>query len=127
MSPITKSALVAIGAAIGGVCRYWTSVLVNEKIASSFPWSTFLINSIGSVLIGLVVGRMMSSGDWETQKLLIVVGILGGFTTFSAFSIEIVELFSRSQLMLGLVYALGTCVVGVLGCFAGFTIGKSLI
>ncbi len=118
--------LLAIGAGsfIGGVSRYLLSQFVQARYLSNFPYSTLLVNIIGCFLIGLVFGisdRAPLHPDW---KLFLTTGILGGFTTFSAFSNETVQLLRSSQYMDAAFYSLGSVGSGILATFLGILITK---
>ena len=99
---MTASLLVAAGGALGSwlrfcVGRVWVSALGPVR-ASGFPWSTLTVNVVGSLAMGLVVGWLARSGNsGEATRLLAAVGVLGGFTTFSSFSLEVVSLIQRAQ------------------------------
>ncbi len=86
---------VAIGSALGGVARYWCSGLVAEHVGETFPWGTIAVNVVGSFLIGLIAtlsapdGRLFLSGE---ARQFIMLGILGGYTTFSSFSLQTLAL-----------------------------------
>lgn len=84
--------LVAAGGAAGSVLRYCISVLAIETLGIAFPWGTLAVNVLGSAGIGLL-GGMGIGGEW---RLLLVTGLLGGFTTFSAFSLETGLLWQRA-------------------------------
>ena len=91
--PVTlwETLLVALGGALGSVMRYLVSVASIEAFGTAFPWGTLAVNVIGSAAIGLC-GALGVSGEW---RLLLVTGLLGGFTTFSAFSLETGLLWER--------------------------------
>lgn len=80
---------IALGGAIGSVGRYWLSTNVDQRIDDAMPWGTLLVNAAGSLLIGALAGLDSLSNE---ARLLLVVGLCGGFTTFSAFSMQTVEL-----------------------------------
>jgi len=116
--------LVALGGASGAMLRYSMFLLFGAN--HLFPWATLGINIAGSFAIGLVWG-MFGQADWFHQwgRLLIVIGILGGFTTFSAFSIEVLTLMQNNRLIAALAYifaSIATCLVAVwLGQKLGLT------
>jgi fluoride exporter len=92
---------VALGGAVGSVTRYGVGRLALQQISSGFPWGTLAVNVIGSFLIGLCV-HLLPKGS--NLGFLIVTGFLGGFTTFSAFSIETLALLRSDQPVQGLIY-----------------------
>jgi CrcB protein len=99
--------LVALGGAAGSVLRHLVSLLAAAQLGTGFPWGTLVVNVLGSGLIGVAAGV----GVQGEARLLLVTGLLGGFTTFSAFSLETATLYERSPLLatlyVGLSLALG--------------------
>ena len=112
---MTSVTLIALGGAAGSVLRYLTSVLAIELLGAAFPWGTLAVNALGSLVIGALAGA-----DVEGQaRLLLVTGFLGGFTTFSAFSLEATMLWSRSP-ALSAGYVAASILLGGACCLAGF-------
>ncbi len=130
-SPLAASALVAAGGAAGAVARYQLGRLVTHLTgtANTFPWGTLAVNLIGSLLMGALLGWLARPGaeaaSAETMRLLIGVGLLGGFTTFSAFSAELVTLMHRGQMADALIYAAVSLVAGMAAVVAGLIIAQS--
>lgn len=118
MNPIARTALVFLGAGVGGSLRYWIGLAVAARTAG-FPWGTFAINVTGSLLIGLAMGLITRAGGSEGWRLLLVVGVLGGYTTFSSFSYEILSLLRERNVMPALGYAVGSVVLGLLAAGVG--------
>jgi CrcB protein len=86
---------IALGSALGGVARYWCSDFVAANVGEAFPWGTILVNVVGSFIIGFFVAITDSNGRFIVSpeiKLFITIGICGGFTTFSSFSIQTLNL-----------------------------------
>lgn len=114
--------LVGIGGAIGSMARYGIG-----RLASSWPggWplATFLVNLLGSLLIGVLVALLWRN---EPARLLLGVGLLGGFTTFSAFSLELWQLIERGQQGMAVIYALASVLLALLATMAGFALGRAL-
>jgi len=105
---------IGTGSFIGGVFRYLLSVLVQSKTTTHFSLGTLTVNIIGCFLIGIVIGffdKGQISNEW---KLFLATGILGGFTTFSAFSIETFALFREGQVGFALLYILASVLLGLL-------------
>ncbi len=92
-------------------------------VAGSMPWSTLSINVLGAFVLG-VIAAVLHAPRWETLRLLLCTGVLGAFTTFSAFSIEMVQL-SHTRLDLAFAYASGSVVAGLIAAAAGLFIGRS--
>lgn len=100
--------LVALGGAVGSVARYLVSVAAFAALGPAFPWGTLAVNILGSAAIGVAAGM----GIEGQQRLLLVTGVLGGFTTFSAFSLETGALFERSPL-LAVLYVVASVTLGL--------------
>lgn len=117
--------LVGLGGGIGSMLRYSFSVLFNKFSTTLFPWPTFIVNILGSFLIGLLFSflsrNLITSPD---LKLLLIAGFCGGFTTFSAFSIEGLTLLNDGNTSIALLYILGSVLFGLLAVWIGVTIGK---
>lgn len=121
---LAASLYVALGGALGAWLRYLTAMAWSRAIgpvaAAAFPWATLSVNALGSLLMGLLTGWLLRHGDQgEGWRLLLGVGVLGGFTTFSAFSLDLVQMIERGQLGSALVYGAVSLVVGVAALFAG--------
>lgn len=127
--PFLHSSLyVAIGGGLGAWLRFATGRLVTSTIgpaaASAFPWATLLVNVSGSFAMGALVAWLARHGDAallaaESWRLLLGVGVLGGFTTFSALSLEIVSLAERGAPGLAVLYVFASLLGGVAGLVAG--------
>ena len=121
---LTASLLVATGGAAGSWLRYcvghaWVMALGPVR-AGAFPWGTLSVNVTGSLAMGLIVGWLAKSGiPSEATRLLLAVGLLGGFTTFSSFSLEVVSLIQRAQLGLAASYMAASLGAGLLGLWLG--------
>lgn len=117
--------IVGIGGGIGSTFRYLTSVLTDKYIQTSFPWATFLVNAIGCLLIGVLIGFFTKQQVENTElKLLFVTGFCGGFTTFSAFALENIKLFQSGNTFLALLYIALSVILGVFAVWAGMIITK---
>ncbi|WP_421996717.1 fluoride efflux transporter CrcB [Reyranella sp.] len=112
---------VFVGAGIGGAMRHGMNVSVARLIGTHFPWHTLIINIVGSMAMGLVVGWFAERGaDASGQlRLFLTTGVLGGFTTFSAFSLEAVLLWERHEHLMAAIYVGGS----VAGAIAGLALG----
>ena len=114
---MTALFLVAVGGAAGSVLRYLVSVLALAALGGGFPWGTLAVNVAGSAAIGGVAAL----GVQDNARLLLVTGLLGGFTTFSAFSLEAAQLWHRAPWLAVLYVA-----ASLGGGFAGFAAGQGL-
>lgn len=116
--------LVGAGSFVGGICRYLLSTFIQSKSQASFPYGTLIINLIGCLLIGCLLGF---SEKWPLSteaRLLLITGLLGGFTTFSAFSAESYFLFKSGHVSAAVVYVLVSVVGGLALTAAGAWIFK---
>ncbi len=118
--------LIAIGSGsfIGGVLRYLISQFIQIRFLSTYPYGTLGVNVLGCFLIGLVFGladRGHLSAEW---RMVIATGLLGGFTTFSAFSNETIALLRDGQLGYATLYVAGSVVFGLFATFSGISIVK---
>lgn len=109
--------LVAIGGALGSVLRYLTSLFVAHYFSGKFPLATFIINFIGCFLIGVFLHFSLRAD--EKLKYLFVIGFCGGFTTFSTFANENLQLFQNGNYILALGYTLASVVLGILAVWLG--------
>lgn len=112
--------LVGIGGAAGSMARYGTGYAMNKFIVSQFPFATFTINIVGSLLIGILFG-LASRNQWLQQggMLLLASGFCGGFTTFSTFALENVSLMQKGQSITAILYMGLSVVLGLLLCRLG--------
>lgn len=106
--------MIALGAAVGANLRYGISIWAGGAFGPAFPYGTLIINVLGSFVIGLVMAVHVTRAPLsEPLRLLVVTGLLGGFTTFSSFSYESYTLILRGQWALALLYAAGSVVLGL--------------
>ena len=120
--------LVFLGGGLGSALRH----AVNEKgtvlWGVHYPWSTVFVNIAGSLAMGLIAGWFALRGHGgQLPRLFLTTGILGGFTTFSTFSLDASLLLERGQIWVGMAYIVGSVVVGILALFAGLAIMRSLL
>lgn len=119
--------LVALGGACGAVSRYLVGNVVGKALGNSLPYGTFVINIIGCFFMGLlmtlIVEKQQLAAAW---RLLLCVGFLGGFTTFSSFGYEAVALFSKGELLGSLGYVIGSTVIGLVAAALGIMVGRTL-
>jgi fluoride exporter len=119
--------LVGIGGALGSIARYGSGVLVGRLWPTSFPLATMLVNISGSLIMGLFIGFLArTTPAWQADaRLFFAVGVLGGFTTLSSFSLDTFTLIERGELGQAVVYVLGSVVVSVLALFVGLLIMRA--
>lgn len=117
--------LIAIGGAIGSVLRYWCSLAIATSFGQQFPWGTMVVNVSGSVVIGFFSTLTGTEGRWLVSpafRQFIMIGICGGYTTFSSFSLQTLELVQEGQMARAAGNVLGSVVL----CLAGVWIGHVL-
>lgn len=115
--------LVALGGALGSVSRFWLNGLVTARMNDGFPWGTLLINVIGSFAIG-VFSTMPATQD--PAKKFLMAGICGGFTTFSAFSLQTLELTQRGELLRAGGNIFGSVTLCLIAVWLGLLLGAAL-
>lgn len=113
---------IAIGGAVGSVLRYFMNLAAFEFYKGEFPLGTLLVNAIGSLIIGVLWNAAPQLNDYT--KAFLFVGVLGGFTTFSSFSLETIRLVENDAIGIALMNVLLNNVIGISVCFAGFYLGK---
>ena len=127
-SQLLASSFVALGGAIGALLRYQTGRLLTywlgPNTVTAFPWATLTVNILGSLAMGLLAGYLARHGPGATLggeqwRLFLGVGVLGGFTTFSAFSLEMMLLIERGQAAQGLIYAAVSVLAGLTALYLG--------
>ncbi|RIH89715.1 putative fluoride ion transporter CrcB [Meiothermus luteus] len=111
---VERYLLVALGGAIGALLRYGLGAWVQALSGPGFPWSTFLINITGSFFIGVVLRLSLEGALSPEWRLLLAVGVLGGYTTFSTFSWETLALVQQGEWFKASLYVLGSVVLGFL-------------
>jgi fluoride exporter len=117
--------MVALGGAAGASGRYAVGLLATHLTRGGFPWGTFAVNLTGSFVLGVLAALMAFTWSPSPElRAFLVVGVLGGFTTFSAFSLDVVLLIERGRLGLAAVYVLATLLLSVGGLFAGLRLTR---
>lgn len=131
MAPTTLAAslYVAIGGGVGAVARYHVGRLIGHVTGpnTAFPWGTLAVNVTGSLFMGLLAGWLARHGTGGEQwRLLLGVGLLGGFTTFSAFSLEMMLLIERGQPGLAALYVAASVIPGLVALWLGLIAMRAL-
>ncbi|MFZ1743160.1 MAG: fluoride efflux transporter CrcB [Pontixanthobacter sp.] len=128
LTPLSATLNVAAGGAVGAALRYQAGRAITgwlgPQTVTAFPWATLAVNVAGSLAMGLLAGFLARHGSesGEQWSLLIGVGLLGGFTTFSSFSLEMMLLMERGQSGLAFTYALVSVLAGLAGLYLGLII-----
>lgn len=114
---------IAIGGALGSVFRFAAVSYLTPLINQRFPFGTFIVNLSGSFLIGVAYVLLVEKTTLPTEwRLFFITGILGGYTTFSAFSLEILQLWQEGHVLNAFVYASGSVILGLLMAFIGMAL-----
>jgi CrcB protein len=117
---------VALGGALGASARYLTNVTATRLFGVNFPWGTVTVNIAGSFLMGALVVVLAERGGNRFAPFL-MTGVLGGFTTFSAFSLDAVSLYERGQSAAAAGYVLGSVVLSILALILGMAAARSVL
>ena len=126
MQSLSNYLIVFVGAGIGGALRHSVNVAALRLLNSVFPYGTLAVNVTGSLVMGLLAGWFAYKADpGQAWRLFLTTGILGGFTTFSTFSLDTALLWERGQLWLAGSYVLGSVALSLLGIFGGLALIRS--
>ena len=121
--------LVMFGGAIGAGFRYHIGTVALRNLGPAFPWGTWIVNLLGGFLMGILAGslaRQFTVAEGEPLRLFLGVGVLGGFTTFSAFSLETANMLVRGQAVTAAAYAVSSVAGSVLALFLGLFLTRGL-
>ncbi len=119
---------VAFGGALGSMLRFWITGTVAEFTGLRFPWGTLLINVLGSLIIGLVAGLTLVPerlGWHPDMRIFLMTGFCGGFTTFSAFSLQTIELLQSGEAAAASAYIVASVILCVAAAWAGLLLGRA--
>jgi fluoride exporter len=119
--------VIFIGGGLGSMLRHAVNLAGTALFGVNFPSGTLTVNIVGSIAMGLLAGWFALRGDGQTLRLFLTTGILGGFTTFSAFSLDTALLWERGERTVAALYAGGSVAAGVIGVFAGLAIMRALL
>ena len=117
---------VMVGGAIGAGARHLVGQILLARLGPGFPWWTLSVNIAGSLMMGLLIGWLARSGGSDQARLLLAVGVLGGFTTFSSFSMEFWTLFERGQMAQAAAYVGASVIIGIAACGVGMATMRQL-
>lgn len=121
-------AAIFVGGGIGSLLRYGVYVTMTQRFGPGFPWATLAINIVGSLIIGIVfeLSQTRALGITPLVRIFLMTGVLGGFTTFSTFSLDIVTLTGERATLLAIAYAGGSVIMGFAAAFAGIVAVRAL-
>ena len=118
---------IALGGSLGAVSRYWVSTSTYSWLGSNFPYGTLMVNLTGSLVVGFLTVVLVQRFDVSDQvRLGLIVGFLGSFTTFSAFSMDTIQWIENGAVLKALAYVLVSVIACVLGAWAGLISAKQL-
>jgi fluoride exporter len=124
---MTGFLLVFLGGGLGAALRHGVNLLAARLLGAHFPYATVIENVSGSLVMGLLAGYFAFKGDAsQSTRLFLTTGVLGGFTTFSAFSLDTALLWERGEIMLAAVYVIGSVVLSIAGLAAGIALVRHL-
>jgi CrcB protein len=119
--------LVAVGGALGAVARYLVGTWMVSRMGTGFPWHTFVVNVSGAFLIGVLMALALDKGVASGNVVLLVgIGLLGGFTTFSTLAFESIVLAERGLGLAALGNVFGTAIVGLAAAWLGIVVGRAV-
>src|SRR3954449_7163493 len=118
--------LVVVGGGIGAGIRHLTNIGALRLVGPNYPWGTMAINIVGSFAMGLFIAILARRGGSNEVRLFVATGILGGFTTFSAFSLDFAALWERGSTLPAFGYALASVVGAIVALFLGLWLARSL-
>ncbi len=125
---MTSVLYAALGGAIGASLRYGVNVTSMKLFGANFPWGTMFVNIVGSFAMGVLIAVMAQA--WNTSqemRIFLTTGVLGGFTTFSAFSLDFAALWERKEHALAMAYAGGSVVLSLMAIFAGLWLARTVL
>lgn len=118
--------LVAIGGAVGASLRHLVNLAALRVVGAGFPWGTFAVNVVGSLAMGVFIELLARRFNASNElRLFVATGILGGFTTFSAFSLDFAVLWQRGEILPAFGYALGSVIISIIALFLGLWLARS--
>jgi CrcB protein len=124
---VTGYILVFIGGGLGSTLRHTINMVSARLLGTAFPYHTFIINITGSTVMGLIAGYLaFKGGASQPWRLFLMTGILGGYTTFSAFSLDAALLYEKGEIGLALLYVVGSVALSIAGLFAGLALVRHL-
>jgi fluoride exporter len=118
--------IVFLGGGLGAALRHGINIISARTLGTEFPYGTLIINVTGSLVMGLIAGYLAFKGDASQHwRLFLMTGILGGYTTFSAFSLDAALLYERGATGLAALYVLASVILSIGGLFAGLAVVRN--
>jgi len=126
-APMITVLWVAMGGAVGAAGRYLVAMQALRFFGPGFPWGTFAVNTLGSLAMGMLAGLFAHRMQVSTEiRMFLMTGVLGGFTTFSAFSLDVSVLVARKDYMMSALYIIGSVSLSVAALFVGLRLARML-
>ncbi len=127
MNALKSIILVALGGGIGSVSRFLISSAINKWSTQPFLWGTLSVNVLGSLAVGILWAFFDVESSSQNLKIFLIIGILGGFTTFSSFSLEVINLFKSGELRVAILYIIATNIFSIAAAFGGYLATKHFL
>jgi CrcB protein len=125
---MTHILLVAAGGALGSVFRYLVGIWTLRSFGPAFPWGTLMVNVTGSFLIGVLAEAIARKfGASPEMRIFLITGILGGYTTFSAFSLDAITLVERGEPVTAAIYVGASVLLSAIAVFAGLALMRAIV
>lgn len=121
---MTGALLVFVGGGLGAVARHGVNRLAFSWLGPAFPWGTLAVNVVGSLAMGLLIGLFAALETGQATRLFLTTGFLGGFTTFSAFSLDALVLYQRGEPALAVAYVSASVLLSLTAVAAGFAVSR---
>jgi CrcB protein len=119
---------IAVGAAVGGLARYYLASTIQQRFGVTFPWGTLVVNVTGCLLIGFFIRYSLATPAVSAEmRAVLTIGFCGGYTTFSTFSFETAALLEEGQYERAGAYVAGSVVLSLIATFAGFLLARELL
>lgn len=116
---------IGLGGFLGANARYWFGTAINRILGTGFPWATGIVNITGAFAIGLIATLLIDNNvENESLRLFVIVGILGGYTTFSSYTFEAVNLMQEDRWLSAVGYLVGSNLIGILACVGGVMVAR---
>jgi CrcB protein len=127
MDAVARIIFVGSGGFIGANVRYWLGGWMQERLGAGFPWPTMIINVTGSLVIGLFMALFLDLNWTPSWRLFVAIGILGGYTTFSTFAYEALNLLRDGRYFPALLYIEGSAILTVFGAWIGVVLARVIL
>jgi len=125
---LLKYVMVGIGGCLGSILRFWLGSYIGGKLGTRFPYGTLVINVSGSFLLGIVFALLTARASWSPNwRYLLLIGFIGGYTTFSSFEFETLRMIQDGQTGLGLLYVATSVAIGFVAVWGGMIAGKAIV